>query len=75
MKRIIMILVVIAAVTIAGCSGDTVKEVFETAQLEELQKNYDHAKELYCRIIEKDPESPYAAKARERLAGLEQAGY
>lgn len=75
MKRIIIILVVIAAVTIAGCSGDTVKEVFETAQLEELQKNYDHAKELYCRIIEKHPESPYATKARERLDGLKHAGY
>ncbi len=75
MKRIIIILVVIASVTIAGCSGENVKEVFETAQLEELQKNYDHAKELYNKIIEKYPESAYAAKAREKLDGFKHAGY
>ncbi len=75
MKRMIMILVGIAALTLAGCSGDTVKEVFETAQLEELQNNYDHAKELYRNIIEKHPESEYAAKAREKLDALKQAGH
>jgi len=75
LKRIILILVVIAALTIAGCSGDQTKEVFETAQLEELQKNYDHAIKLYREIIEKHPESDYAAKARERLNGLKHAGH
>jgi len=75
MKRMILILVAIAALTLAGCLGDTVKEVFETAQLEELQSNYDHAKELYRNIIEKHPESTYAAKAREKLDALKQAGH
>jgi len=75
MKRMILILVAIAALTLAGCSGDTVKEDFETAQLEELQNNYDHAKELYRNIIEKHPESTYAAKAREKLDALKQAGH
>jgi outer membrane protein assembly factor BamD (BamD/ComL family) len=75
MKRMIMILVGIAALTLAGCSGDTVKADFETAQLEELQNNYDHAKELYRNIIEKHPESEYAAKAREKLDALKQAGH
>lgn len=75
MKKIVMILVVIAALTIAGCSGDRAKEVFDTAQLEELQKNYDHAAELYQEIVAKYPESNYAAKARERLNGLKHAGH
>jgi outer membrane protein assembly factor BamD (BamD/ComL family) len=75
MKRIILILVAIAALTLAGCSGENVKEVFETAQLEELQNNYDHAKELYRNIIEKHPESAYAPKAREKLDALRQAGH
>jgi outer membrane protein assembly factor BamD (BamD/ComL family) len=75
MKKIIMILVAIAALTLAGCSGENVKEVFETAQLEELQNNYDHAKELYRNIIEKHPESAYAPKAREKLDALRQAGH
>ena len=75
MKKMIIILVGIAALALAGCSGDTVKEVFETAQLEELQNNYDHAKELYRNIIQKHPESEYAAKAKEKLDALKQAGH
>ena len=73
MKRLILILVMIAALSIAGCSGNNAKELFETAQLEELQNNRDHAIKLYREIIEKDPESEYAGKARKRLDALEQA--
>ncbi len=43
------------------------------AQLEELQNNRDHAIKLYREIIEKDPESEYAGKARKRLDVLKQA--
>ena len=73
MKRFILVLVMIAALSIAGCSGSNAKELFETAQLEELQNNRDHAIKLYREIIEKDPESEYAGKARKRLDALEQA--
>lgn len=73
MKRFILILVMIAGLLIAGCSGNNAKELFETAQLEELQNNRDHAIKLYREIIEKNPESEYAGKARKRLDALEQA--
>ena len=73
MKQFILILVMIAGLSIAGCSGNNAKELFETAQLEELQNNRDHAIKLYREIIEKDPESEYAGKARKRLDVLKQA--
>ncbi len=73
MKRLVLILVMISALSIAGCSGSNAKELFETAQLEELQNNPDHAIKLYREIIEKNPESEYAGKARKRLDALEQA--
>jgi outer membrane protein assembly factor BamD (BamD/ComL family) len=40
--------------------------MYETAQFEELKKNYVHAKELYKEIIEKYPDSEFAKKATER---------
>ena len=73
MKRFILILVMIAGLSIAGCSGDNAKELFETAQFEELQNNRDHAIKLYREIIEKDPGSEYAGKASKRLDALKQA--
>ena len=75
MKRFILILVMIAGLSTAGCSGNNAKELFETAQLEELQNNRDHAIKLYREIIEKDPESEYAGKARKRLDALEKANH
>ncbi len=75
MKKIVLILMVIVALTIAGCSGDSDKELFETAQLEELQNNHKNATKLYREIVEKHPEGKYAAKARERLNGLKRAGH
>jgi len=73
MKRLVLILVMIVGLLIAGCSGSNAKELFETAQLEELQNNPDHAIKLYREIIEKNPESEYAGKARTRLGVLKQA--
>lgn len=72
MKRFILVLVMIAGLSIAGCSGNNAKELFETAQFEELQNNRDHAMKLYREIIEKDPEGEYAGKARKRLDELKQ---
>ena len=41
---------------VVGCGDDT-KQMFETAQFEELQNNHSHARELYERIIQADPDS------------------
>ncbi len=59
------------ALALAGC-GDKAKDLYETAQLEERQYNTDHAGQLYRQILDQYPDSPYAAKARERLAELEE---
>lgn len=58
-------------IAVSGCSGDSAKEKFETAKLEELQKNYAHARKLYREIQEKHPKSEFAPKAAERLKVLE----
>ncbi len=55
---------------VVGC-GDDPKQMFETAQFEELQNNHSHARELYERIIQADPGSDVAKKAKERLAALQ----
>lgn len=60
-----------AILFLSGCSGDRAEEIFDTAKLEELQKNFPHARQLYQEIIEKYPKSEYAAKAAERLKELE----
>ncbi len=55
---------------VVGC-GEDPKQMFETAQFEELQNNHSHARELYERIIQADPGSDTAKKAKERLAALQ----
>ncbi|RMF47109.1 MAG: hypothetical protein D6751_03515 [Deltaproteobacteria bacterium] len=57
------------AFVLFGCS-DPAAEMFETAQFEEQQFNRPHATELYQRIIEEHPDSPYADRARQRLRAL-----
>lgn len=65
-----LLLVVFLALPLAGC-GDGAEEIFETAQFEEVQNNREHARKLYNRILRDHPDSPFAARARERLAALE----
>ncbi len=65
-----MLLVSALALPLAGC-GDGAEEMFETAQFEEVQNNREHARQLYNRILRDHPDSPFAAKARERLAAME----
>lgn len=67
MKRIILICLLVLAMGVMGCSGDGAKDLYETAQLEELQKNREHAQQLYEEILQKHPNSEYAKKAEERL--------
>ena len=65
------IFVMVLALVVSGCSDQKAKEKYETAQFEELQKNYVHAKTLYQEIIEKYPESEFAKEASQRLKALE----
>ncbi len=71
MKRLISVVCIAGLLAISGCSGKKAEETFETAQFEELQKNFAHARQLYREIIEKYPESEYATRAAERLKELE----
>ena len=66
------IVAVLLAVCLAlgGCSGRGAADLLSTAELEEVQQNIPHARELYTEIVAKYPDSPEAAKARERLAAL-----
>jgi len=67
MKRYLFLFVV-AAISLSGCSGNRAEELFDTARLEELQNNDDHAKKLYQEIVAKYPDSEYARNARDRLS-------
>ena len=71
MKNWLAIFVIAFALVVAGCSDKKAREKYETAQFEELQKNYVHARELYQEIIKKYPETAYAKEASERLKALE----
>ncbi len=53
----------------AGCT-DKAKELFETAKLEELQNNPEHAAKLYQEILKDHPKSPYAEQAKARLEAI-----
>ena len=63
----------IAALVLAVACGGSAKEMLDTAQFEELQRNTTHARELYQAIMQKHPDSPEAAKAKERLQALDAA--
>lgn len=54
-----------------GCGGESAESLFGTAQFEEKQTNFSHAKELYQRIISEHPDSEWAKKAGERFEALE----
>jgi TolA-binding protein len=61
---------VMLSLLLNGCTGDKAKELFETAELEERQRNIPHAKQLYEEVIRLYPSSQEAKTARERLAKL-----
>ena len=69
-KRCILIGIILLAFGLAGCSGESAKDLYDTAQLEELQKNRDHAIQLYEEILQNHPESEYAKKAEQRLTAI-----
>ena len=58
------------AALLAACGGSGAKELLDTAEFEELQKNPAHARELYEEIVRKYPDSSEAKVAAERLRAL-----
>lgn len=70
MKRLVLIFCAALAIAFAGCSGNNAAELYETAQLEELQQNHEHAMSIYQEIIERYPEGKHAENARARLSAL-----
>ena len=71
MKTIIIAALLAVSMVLSGCSGDGAESIFETARLEELQDNPEHAKKLYRDIIQQYPDSPFAQKAKDRLSSME----
>lgn len=53
-----------------SCSGSGAKELYETAQFEEVQNNHKHAISLYEEIVTDYPKSEFADKARARIEAL-----
>ncbi len=70
MKRVVLLVMGAALMAVTACSAEKGKEQFDTAQFEEKQNNRDHAIQLYEEVVRTYPDSPFAAKARERLAAL-----
>ena len=69
-RWILLLLILLVVFSFLGCGGNAAQETFDTAKLEELQNNPEHALILYQEIIDKYPDSPLAAKSRERIAEL-----
>jgi TolA-binding protein len=63
----------LAALLAYGCWGESAEQMMKTAEFEELQRNHEHARQLYERIIKEHPESGEAKQAAERLSALETA--
>ena len=73
MRQTIGVLTIILVTALSGCTGNGGQQLFETAKLEELQDNREHARQLYKEIIDHYPETEYARKAQERLSGLQES--
>lgn len=56
-----------------GCSNPDAKskELYDTAQFEEQQRNFKHARQLYERILTDYPNTETAKQAEARLKELE----
>lgn len=72
MKQLLMILLLAFTFAVFSCTGDSGKELYETAKFEELQNNREHAMELYLEIVKKYPKSEYSKKAEERLKEMKE---
>ncbi|MCG3116564.1 MAG: tetratricopeptide repeat protein [Candidatus Manganitrophus sp. SA1] len=56
-----------------GCGNSEAKskELYDTAQFEEQQRNFKHARQLYERILKEYPETETAKQAETRLKDIE----
>ena len=72
MRLIILMCMIALATATLGCSGNGAQQLFDTAKLEELQDNRDHARQLYQQVIDEYPGTECAKKAKERLAELKE---
>ena len=66
-----LVMVGLFFVLMVGCGGESPESLFGTAQFEEKQTNFTHAKELYEQIIREHPDSEWAKKAKERFKALQ----
>jgi hypothetical protein len=69
-KEVGALLLAAALLLAVGCSGSGPADLLSTAELEEVQDNPDHARELYSEIVRRYPDSAEATRARQRLAAL-----
>ncbi len=58
------------ALALVGCGGSSADQLLETAELEELQHNPTHARELYQDVLRRHAGTPQAEKAAARLRAL-----
>lgn len=70
MKRLVLILMLVAAIALSGCTGNKAAELLDTAKFEEVQNNKEHAVQLYEKIVKSYPDSEQAKIAKDRLSAL-----
>jgi len=64
------VLLCLATLILPACSSQKAEELYKTAQFEELQTNWEHAGQLYEKIIADYPKSEPAEKAKARMSIL-----
>jgi outer membrane protein assembly factor BamD (BamD/ComL family) len=69
-STLLCVLICLVTLSLSACSGQKAEELYKTAQFEELQTNWEHAGQLYERIIADYPKSEHADKAKARLSAL-----
>jgi outer membrane protein assembly factor BamD (BamD/ComL family) len=70
--RWVTILMLMTGLMMTACS-DGARDIFDTAELEELQNSPERALILYQEIVDKYPSSPLAKKAKERIKALKKS--
>ena len=74
MKNLKIIFIFSFLLFVAACSGSGAKDLYETAQFEELQNNHRHALQLYKEIVRDYPGSEFAKKSGKKIIKLKGDG-
>ena len=74
MKNLKIILISSFLLFVTACNGSGAKDLYETAQFEELQNNHRHALQLYEEILRDYPEIEFAKKSGEKIIKLKEDG-